>query len=91
MTDLLTPSLAVAAIRFKWQKDDRTYDYFIPAGLELAPGDKVIVETKRGETTVEVVEIKAESDKAEKHILRRAEPVEPASSDAAQPNEDWNF
>ncbi|TIN80743.1 hypothetical protein [Mesorhizobium sp.] len=91
MTDLFTPSLAVAAVRFKWQKDEKTYDYFIPQGLDLAPGDKVIVETKRGETTVEVISIKSESDLAEKQILRRAEPIEPVSAEPAQPNSDWNF
>lgn len=91
MSDQPNTALAVAAIKFKWQKDDRTYDYFVPAGLELATGDKVIVETKRGETTVEVVEIKTQSDKAEKHILRRDEPVVSVETDAAQPAEDWNF
>ena len=40
MSDLLTPSRAVAAVKFKWQKaeDAKTYDYFVPAGLELQPG-----------------------------------------------------
>lgn len=89
MTDLLTPALAVAAVKFKWQKGDdrKTYDYLIPHGLELAPGDKVVVETKRGETEVEVVEIKTSSERAEKEILRRAEPKaeQPATAD------DWNF
>ena len=84
MSDLLTKARTVAAVKFKWQKDDRTYDYFVPEGLELKPGDKVVVETKRGETTVEVVSIKAESDMAEKAILRIAEPEQPKS-------EDWNF
>lgn len=91
MNDQPNTALTVAAIKFKWQKDDRTYDYFVPAGLELAPGDKVIVDTKRGETTVEVVEIKTQSDKAEKHILRRDESVVSVETDAAQPAEDWNF
>ncbi len=94
MTDLFTPARLVAAVRFKWQKgeDTKTYDYFIPAGLELAPGEKVFVETKRGETEVEVVEIKTESDKAEKTIIRRADPapVTPETS-AAAPAEDFNF
>jgi primosomal protein N' len=75
MSDLLTPARAVAAVKFKWQKDGdaKTYDYFIPEGMDLKPGDKVIVATKRGETTVEVVAIKAESEMAEKQILRIAE------------------
>lgn len=89
MTD--QPALAVAAVKFKWQKDEKTYDYFVPTDLELAPGDKVIVETKRGETTVEVIAIKAESDKAEKQVLRRADPVEPVAAGPAQSNDDWNF
>lgn len=89
MSDLLTPSLAVAAVKFKWQKDEKTYDYWIPAGLDVKPGDKVIVETRRGETEVEVIEIKAESDKAEKQIVRIVEPV---AADTAKPaTEDWNF
>lgn len=81
MSDLFSPTLAIAAVKFKWQKDDRTYDYLIPSGLELVPGDKVIVETKRGETEVEVVAVKAESELAAKPILRRA----------PKPVEDWNF
>lgn len=94
MTDLFTPARLVAAVRFKWQKgeDTKTYDYFVPAGLELAPGDRVVVETKRGETEVEVVEVKAASDKAEKTIIRRADPAPGASeTPAAAPVEDFNF
>jgi primosomal protein N' len=87
MNDLLTPALAIAAVKFKWQKDEKTYDYLIPAGLELEPGDKVVVETKRGETEVEVVAIKAESEMAAKPVLRRVEPV----AEQPQPKEDWNF
>ncbi|MFB9952085.1 hypothetical protein ACFFP0_24820 [Rhizobium puerariae] len=90
MTDLLTPTLAVAAVKFKWQKDDKSYDYLVPTGLDLSPGDKVIVETRRGETEVEIVEIKAGSDKATTTILRRADPVEPTAPEA-KPAEDWNF
>lgn len=90
MTDLLEKSRKVASIKFSWQKDDRTYDYFVPHGLELNAGDKVVVETKRGETTVTVVEIKDESDRAEKSIIRLAEPKpEPATSPAT--TENWNF
>lgn len=91
--DLFTQPRLVAAVRFKWQKgeDTKTYDYFVPAGLELAPGDKVMVETKRGETEVEVVEIKAESDKAEKTIIRRADPPAAPETPSATPAEDFNF
>jgi primosomal protein N' len=85
MSDLLTPARLVAAIKFKWQKGDdtKTYDYFIPHGLELVPGDKVIVETTRGENTVEVVEIKTESELAAKAILRLA-PPEPEKAPAGE-------
>ena len=37
-------------------------------------GNKVVVETARGETTVEIMEIKSGSDKAQKKILRVVEP-----------------
>ena len=74
MTDANTKSLAVAAVKFKWQKDEKTYDYFIPEGLTVNVGDKVIVETTRGETTVEVMAIKSESELAQKKIVRVVEP-----------------
>lgn len=90
MTDLIEKSLAVAAVKFKWQKDDKTYDYFIPAGLVLNIGDKVLVETKRGETEVEVIAIEDSSDKAEKQILRIAPAVEPVTAEV-KPAGDWNF
>lgn len=89
MNDLLTPALAVAAIKFKWQKDEKTYDYFIPHGMEIAPGAKVIVETARGETEVEVVAIKAESEMAAKPIVRIAEPKPEPEQTAGK--QDWNF
>lgn len=94
MTDLLTAARAVAAVKFKWQKaeDAKTYDYFVPDGLELRPGDKVMVETKHGPKEVEVVEIKAESDKVEKEILRRADPKPEAEIVAAPAVEKkWDF
>lgn len=84
MTELLntTTSLAVAAIKFKWQKDEKTYDYFIPEGLTVNVGDKVVVETARGETTVEVMAIKPTSEMAQKKIVRVVEP-EVEKGDAA--------
>jgi primosomal protein N' len=93
MTDLLTPALAIAAVRFKWQKgeDQKTYDYFVPHGMELAPGDKVMVETKRGETEVSVVEIKAVSEMASKPILRRADPVLTEVQTDQQPKQGLDF
>ena len=89
MTDLLTPARLVAAIKFKWQKDEKTYDYFVPHGMELKAGEKVMVETRRGETEVTFVEIKTESDMAEKEVLRLAPAAEEAAP-AAQ-SEEWNF
>lgn len=96
MTDLHSPSRAVAAVKFKWQKaeDAKTYDYWIPVGLELQPGDKVMVETKHGPKEVEVVEIKTESDKAEKEIIRCADPKpEPVAEAAAvvAAEKRWDF
>lgn len=92
MSDLLTKARPVAAVKFKWQKDGdaKTYDYFIAEGMTLKPGDKVVVETKRGETTVEVVEIKAESDMAEKSILRVADPEPEPAADQPK-SETWDF
>lgn len=77
-----TSSLAVAAVKFKWQKDEKTYDYFIPAELAVNVGDKVVVETARGETTVEVMAIKPASEMAQKKIVRVVEP-EVEKGDAA--------
>ncbi|OCJ05280.1 hypothetical protein A6U87_14850 [Rhizobium sp. AC44/96] len=74
MDDTNAP-LLVAAIKFKWQKDEKTYDYFIPSDLTVNVGDKVAVETVRGETTVEVMEIRTLSTMAQKKILRVVEPV----------------
>ena len=62
-----------AAVKFKWQKDEKTFDYRIPEGLVLAVGDVVVVETNRGETTVTIVELKDESELATVEILRKAE------------------
>ncbi|MDX0937442.1 hypothetical protein GOE04_29035 [Sinorhizobium medicae] len=66
--------LLVAAVKFKWQKDEKTYDYFIPGDLTVAVGDKVIVETARGKITVEVMAIKPNSEMAQKAIVRLVEP-----------------
>jgi primosomal protein N' len=96
MTDLLSPTRSVAAIKFKWQKEDdaKTYDYWIIAGLELQAGDKVMVPTKHGDKEVEVVEIKTESEMAEKEILRRADPKPEADLEAAAEvatEKKWDF
>lgn len=93
MTDLFTPAPTFAAVKFKWQKGDdaKTYDYLVPAGLELAPGDKVMVETKRGETEVIVIEIKPESEMASKPILRRVDLVESLDAEPAHVKSEWDF
>lgn len=92
MTDQSNNPASVAAVKFKWQKadDGKTYDYFIPEGLELVPGDVVMVETKKGETEVQVVAVKVGSDLAAKTIIRKAEPA-PAESLPSEPASEWNF
>lgn len=90
MSDLFTPARQVASVKFKWEKGDRVYDYFIPTGLDIKVGDKAIVETKRGEAEVEVMLIKATSELAEKAILRKCEPVV-AVEPTAPAKEDWSF
>lgn len=70
MTDLFIPPRTVVAVKFGFS--DKTYDYFADFPVEI--GQKVYVATKRGEAKVEIVEIKTESDRAEKSVLRIAEP-----------------
>lgn len=91
MTDLFTPARQVASVKFKWEKGDRVYDYFVPSGLIVTVGDKVVVETKRGEADVEVVAIKAESEMAEKSILRKCEPVAAPTEPTVPATEGYNF
>lgn len=90
MSDLFTPARQVAAVKFKWQKDEKTYDYFVPVGLVVNVGDKAMVETKRGEAEVEVMAIKTESEMAEKQILRKCEPVAVVEADAPA-NGEYDF
>jgi hypothetical protein len=59
----------IAAVRFAGS--DRAYDFIAP--FEVKVGQLVIVNTNRGEATVEVVEIKAHSDRATAEIKRIAE------------------
>jgi hypothetical protein len=56
----------IVAVKFGF--GDKNYDYFSDFPIEL--GQKVYVETKRGETKAQIVEIKSESDAAEKMVLR---------------------
>ncbi|MER8925829.1 hypothetical protein [Mesorhizobium sp. M0859] len=72
MSDLFTPARTIVAVKFGFS--DKTYDYLVPEGLEVEPGMKVFVATKRGEAKVEIFEIKTESDKASASILRIVEP-----------------
>lgn len=60
----------IVAVRF----DGSTglYDYYCQFE-DVAVGDRVIVNTRRGEAEVTVAEIKAESEKATANIVRRAE------------------
>ncbi|MER8959347.1 hypothetical protein [Mesorhizobium sp. M0701] len=71
MSDLFTPARTIVAVKFGFS--DKTYDYLVPEGLEVEPGTKVFVATKRGEAKVEIFEIKTESDKASASILRIVE------------------
>lgn len=92
MTNQSNNPASVAAVKFKWQKPDdgKTYDYFIPEGLELEPGDIVLIETKKGETEVRVVALKTGSDLAAKTIIRKADPA-PADILPTEPASEWNF
>lgn len=73
-----------AACAFKGSA--RTYDYLLPDGLTVSVGDKVVVDTFRGEATVEVIEVKEHSDAATKEVLRLYVP--PAPPAPPQPTQD---
>ena len=60
-----TDGIIIAACAFKWNPS-KTYDYLCK--FPVAAGDKVIVETRNGDTVVEVMEIKESSDVAEKFL-----------------------
>ncbi|KQY78615.1 hypothetical protein ASD52_01845 [Ensifer sp. Root142] len=74
MTDQ-TPR-TIVAVKFAWEKADKTYDYF--ADFPVAVGQRIYVPTKRGEAKVEVVEIKTASEMASVAALR---PVEDLRTD----------
>lgn len=59
----------IASVRFAGS--DRAYDFIAP--FEVKVGQLVVVNTRRGEATVEVVEIKDASDRATAEIKRIAE------------------
>lgn len=69
MSDLFTKPQTIAAVQFPGS--DRTYDYVAPFPVQV--GQRVVVMTRRGEATVEVVEIKNHSDVARASLLRIAE------------------
>ncbi|MET3648073.1 hypothetical protein [Phyllobacterium ifriqiyense] len=66
----------IVAVKFGFS--DKTYDYFSDIPVEV--GQKVYVETSRGEAKVEIVEIKDGSERAEKAVLRIVEPETAPSS-----------
>ena len=56
----------IASVQFPGSS--RSYDYIAPFPVHI--GQKVIVNTKRGETVVEVVGIKEKSDAATASLVR---------------------
>lgn len=66
----------IVAVKFKWEKEGKTYDYFADFPVEV--GQRVYVATKRGEAKVEIMEIKTESEMASAAVLR---PVEDLRTD----------
>ena len=62
----------IVAVKFAWEKGDKTYDYFADFPVEV--GQRIYVPTKRGEAKVEVMAIKAESEMASVAALRIVEP-----------------
>lgn len=58
--------MRVAAVRF--DGSDRTYDYIAP--FPVHPGMRVVVETRRGEAVVTVVEVKDHSERATSSLIR---------------------
>ncbi|MDR9774455.1 hypothetical protein RJJ65_17645 [Rhizobium hidalgonense] len=74
MTEATTRT--IVAVKFSWEKGDKTYDYFADFPVEV--GQRIYVPTKRGEAKVEVVAIKTESEMASVAALR---PVEDLRTD----------
>lgn len=71
-----TASRTIVAVKFSWEKDGKTYDYF--ADFPVTVGQRIYVPTKRGEAKVEVMEIKTASEMASVAALR---PVEDLRTD----------
>lgn len=79
--DLFSEPARFVAVRFPGS--DRSYDYEAPFPVEI--GQRVVVDTRRGEAVVEVVEIKTHSDRATASIKRIAEPAPTSARDRARP------
>ena len=62
-----TQTTIVVAVKFDGGRSEKAYDYL--STLPLKAGDKVIVETFRGESPATVVEVKEASDRAEKFVV----------------------
>lgn len=60
----------VVAVRF--EGSDRLYDYFCQFD-DVVVGDRVVVNTCRGEAEVTVAEVKKDSDRATSNIVRKVE------------------
>lgn len=73
--------MKVAAVAFSGSR--QTYDYLCP--FDVNPGDEVIVQTKRGEAKVLVIEVKDNSDKATATVKRLADPAPEHASDPTRP------
>lgn len=56
------------AVSILFSGSQTRYDYLCPYKVEV--GDSVVVDTKRGEVTVVVVEVKDHSDKATAEVKR---------------------
>lgn len=54
----------------KFSTGNRLYDYEVPDDLDVAPGMRVVVDGSRGEQTVTVEEVKAETN-AKPEFLRK--------------------
>lgn len=70
MEEKLANKRKIVAVKFGFS--DKTYDYFTDIPVEV--GQVVYVETSRGEAKVTIVEFKDASDRAERSVLRIAEP-----------------
>lgn len=73
--------MKVAAVAFSGSR--QTYDYLCP--FDVNPGDEVIVQTKRGEAKVLVMEIKDSSDRATAEIKRIADLAPEPATDPMRP------